>query len=107
MNSLLANTQYERLNQMEKIQLFNDYFEASNIVKVKTRSEVLYATCYEQYNSARNYAEAKCSAAVLACSCLIVSGPGACACVLVALDKLDDDLQAAKRDFENCQRQHH
>lgn len=39
---------------MEKIQLFNDYFEASNIVKVKTRSEVLYATCYEQYNSARN-----------------------------------------------------
>ena len=107
MNSLLANTQYERLNQMEKIQLFNDYFEASNIVKVKTRSEVLYATCYEQYNSARNYAEAKCSAAVLACSCLIVSGPGACACVLAALDKLDDDLQAAKRDFENCQRQHH
>ena len=39
---------------MEKIQLFNDYFEASNIVKVKTRLEVLYATCYEQYNSARN-----------------------------------------------------
>lgn len=35
MNSLLANTQYERLNQMEKIQLFNDHFEASNIVKVR------------------------------------------------------------------------
>lgn len=50
----MSNTLYERLNQMEKIQLFNDYFEASNIVKVKTRSEVLYATCYEQYNSARN-----------------------------------------------------
>lgn len=35
MNSLLANTQYERLNQMEKIQLFNDYFEASNIPQIR------------------------------------------------------------------------
>lgn len=40
---------------------------------------------------------------MLGCLCLIESGPGACLCALAVLEKLDDDLQNAKRNFNDCQ----
>ena len=101
--NLLANAQFGKLDEQEKMELMATFFDSSNRVLLKDRGETLYSNCWEAYQSEQNRAESKASLAMLGCLCLIESGPGACLCALAVLEKLDDDLQNAKRNFNDCQ----
>ena len=103
-NNLLSNAQFNKLNDLEKEKLLIHFIDGPNLMTLKNgRESILYSKCWEAYQADLNHAEMKATTGILACSCLIVSGPGASACVLAVLDKLDDDKRAAKRDFEECQ----
>lgn len=102
-NDLLLNDKYKKLKKEEQRDLFFKNSVDFNSVIVKTRTEILNNKCIEQYNSDVSYANSKCSLGILACACLISSGPGACVCVVGVLTIHSDDLRMARRNLEECQ----
>ena len=47
--NLLANAQFGKLDEQEKMELMATFFDSSNRVLLKDRGETLYSNCWEAY----------------------------------------------------------
>lgn len=99
---LLSNMNFQKLDESDRMTVFVNYFNKSNKLQAKTRSESGdKSECERRRDEDYAYASVAYVTAMAACSCA-TAGVGVCLCAIAASVAYDYAITLADRAFYDC-----